>query len=465
MAATAVMFQDVATRELYGTPSMYGAISRRIAEAGRWFPLMYGGEAYVLKPPLMFWLTAATVKMVGPGGLAITLWSRLFGVAAVGLTAFVGRRLFGRATGFYAGLILLCSPTLVKNAATFRLDTALLVGVLTSALALVAPRGAWRPPVFYGGVVLAVMAKGPVGLLALGLGALWWLSGGRERDPAAVREWLRWSVLLLVPVIWYAWVHREIGTWATEALVADLGRSELVDDQARWASGLETYLGDPLVRFLPFTPFVVWGVWRAATAARRGGDDRHGTSLRWLFVWAAAVVFVLLGKDTHRERYLLPAFAPLAILGGRELARAVRARVPLWGAAALLAIGLVGVANAVIDPPRREREDPRVLSAMREEVERAYPGEREPVPLLDVGPVDDLAPGPEWSPQDWSELHLGRPVELVGEPRGPGPHLVFLPRESGILEDPEWRVILESRYAALVVPADRGVGRGRGAPL
>jgi len=95
---------------------------------------------------------------------------------------------------------------------------------------------------------------------------------------------------------------------------------------ARWRSALGTHGVDLLGRLLPFTRFVVWGVLRAAVAARHGPDDRHRAILRLLFAWLVAVLVDLAARETHRERYLV--LPPLALLGGREVARFARAAIP-----------------------------------------------------------------------------------------------------------------------------------------
>jgi len=456
--ATVALFRDAWTRELFGTAAFYATLARGIAEGGGWAPITYAGDPYVLKPPLVFWLAATTMEWAGVGVFTATLWSRLFGLASIALTAVLGRRLFGRAAGFYAALIVAVNPIFVTNAATFRLDSALLAGIVLSTIALAAPPRAWRPWAFFGGVALGTLAKGPVGLLPLGLLGLHAAGGGFRAG--SWKRWLAASSVLIAPAAWYAGLHVGLGGWATGMLLEDVGRAELAGPGARLRSALETYGVDLLERFLPFTPFVAWGVIRAAVAARGGPDDRHRKVLRLLFAWLVAVLVVLAARETHRERYLVLVLPPLALLGGREVARFARAAIPRWVSVGLIALAVVVAGEALVGSPARPGEDPAAMAAIRGVVEAEWPDPASPVPVLATSTVPPREAGKQWGPYDWIAFHLGRPVRLVeGSPDG-RPVLVYLPQDTRIADDPGWRILYRTRYVALVVPVDPPRGGG-----
>ena len=143
IATLLVFFVGVGDRQMHGTAAFYASMSWQIAETGIWLPLHNGPEPYWLKPPLVFWLSALTMEGLGPTNLAASLWSRLFGVGCVALTALLARRFYGATAGVLAGVICLTNGTLIETAITFRLDTALLFWML---LALLAAWGACEDP-------------------------------------------------------------------------------------------------------------------------------------------------------------------------------------------------------------------------------------------------------------------------------------------------------------------------------
>src|SRR5580765_6223539 len=90
---------------------------------------------------------------------AATLFSRLFGMGCIILTGLLGSRLFGKNTGWFAALALVTCYTFVRGTTTLRMDSALTFGVLLAMLAYFRGEKSWGPPLFYGGVAVAVLAK------------------------------------------------------------------------------------------------------------------------------------------------------------------------------------------------------------------------------------------------------------------------------------------------------------------
>lgn len=417
LATPVVFFVGIAERQVYGTAAFYAAISREVAETGVWTPLQHGGVPYVYKPPLQFWLSALGIGLLGPSNAAVTFLPRLFGSASVLLTAWIGRRLYGPAAGFFAGLTVLLNVTLIENSNTFRHDPALLLGMLTAFAAYLAPAGRWRPPVFYLGVCFAVLSKGPPGLLPLGLVPLhaWW--SGRLVSPGRpeARPWLAWSWLLLLPVLWYADQYRRLGDWFLERLASDAMYDETGSLREQLGDLVLVYLFRPIVGWLPFSLFMLWGLGRTGRRVLRGAErGRDAAADRTLLVWVLLVLALLVVRQSHRVRYMLMLLPPLAWLGGREMARLAGGRVPLalsGGLACILALALLGL--AVVRPSFDRSDGMGGVAIMRRLFDRELGGPAAPVPVLLPDAVEIGGYGGQQSIRDWIYFYLGRRVRLV----------------------------------------------------
>jgi len=93
-AAFVVLFANAAQSGLHGDALIYAGEARLIADSGEYATLRFGQELNH-HGPLLFWLTAGAIKVLGPTTFAATLFSRLFGVGCVALTGWLGTYFYG----------------------------------------------------------------------------------------------------------------------------------------------------------------------------------------------------------------------------------------------------------------------------------------------------------------------------------------------------------------------------------
>ena len=132
-----------------------------------------GGEPYSEKPPLYFWLAALASAPAGQvTEVSARLPSALAGLAAIALTAVLGRRVLGPAGALWGAVLLATVFDFAFLARRARLDVLL---TLTTVAAFYAVwridrgEGARRGNValLHGAMGLGVLTKGPVALLPL----------------------------------------------------------------------------------------------------------------------------------------------------------------------------------------------------------------------------------------------------------------------------------------------------------
>lgn len=95
------------------------------------------------KPPLFLYIIAAAMKLLGATEAAARLPSLLATALAVGLTFWLGRKLYGAGTGILAAWLVALSPFTLLFAPTAFTDPLLVALVLTACLAAAHGQAAW----------------------------------------------------------------------------------------------------------------------------------------------------------------------------------------------------------------------------------------------------------------------------------------------------------------------------------
>jgi 4-amino-4-deoxy-L-arabinose transferase-like glycosyltransferase len=338
---------------------LYAEIAREMLATGNYVVPHLNGVPYIEKPPLLYWLCALSMKLLGPTPAAARLVpAGSMVLLCLCLFQFCRRHGNARAGAFAsAGLASAVPVALVSHVVLFDpLLTALLGASLLCYLHsyLVQSRRAFAASAFL--LALAVLEKGGVALvLAGGTAGLFLLL---MRDRAGLRRLLdpvALLVLLLVAGAWHvAAVRMQPGfAWfyfINEHVLRFLGE-RLPNDYHR--GPVWFYLPRLLLMMLPWTPFLL------LLAPERGAPvPRERTIIRFC---QAAVLFPLLFfslSAAKADYYLLVAAPGLALWMGVEVARRLDASDRLlalcWGlslACVLLLLGAVSLALRAPLPP------------------------------------------------------------------------------------------------------------------
>lgn len=276
------------------------------------------------KPPLHTWITASFAEAGGINRLTLTLSSALAVLAMAFLVLHVGRRRFGALAGGLAGLAVVLAPMMSKHIALVRTDALFALVVAFGAFA--AHRawergGGWAP--FWAAAALATLIKGPLGLVLAAMGLLAWF-WERRSDPATPplsgSHWAGIGFFLLLTLGWLVPALLSAG----QPLVDKLFFQELVGQATGVGKGGFPGRNLPkptlyfVLRFLPFSLFALYGLWRivrhpaAVIAARRFE--------RFLFCWIVGGILLFSLASHHRGDLLLPLWPAAALLAGREMA-------------------------------------------------------------------------------------------------------------------------------------------------
>jgi 4-amino-4-deoxy-L-arabinose transferase-like glycosyltransferase len=324
---------------------LYAEIAREMLAGGNYIVPHLNGVPYIEKPPLLYWLCALSMKLLGPTPAAARLVSGA-SMYALGLCLFQFCRIHGNTrAGVFAsiGMASALPVALVSHVVLFDpLLTALLGASLVCYLHSYLVRSRRALLVAAVLLALAVLEKGGVALaLAGGTVGLFLLlvrdhgEWRRLADPAAL------AVLVLVAGVWHAAAARAQPGFAwfyfiNEHALRFLGR-RLPDDYHH--GPLWFYLPRLLLMLLPWTPFLLLLVPGRATAPRD-----NPAIVRFC---QAAVLFPLLFfslSAAKADYYLLVALPALVLWLGIELSQRLnggdRLMALCWG----LALGCAALA-------------------------------------------------------------------------------------------------------------------------
>ncbi len=347
----------------------YAEIPREMVASGDWLTPRLNGFRYFEKPALQYWLTAASISLLGNTTAAARLPVILLAFLGALWALFVGGRLFGREAGLYA-FLLLCSGLMYHvighlNTLDMAVSVFLFLGIGAFLLAQSTrddPR-ATRNWMLAGwaALALATLTKGLIGLVlpgvALVLYSLW------QRDLALWRHLHLGKGLLLYVAItapWFIAVSRANPGFAHFFFIHE--------HLERYTTTVH-HRDEPLGYFLPILlagslPWI-WSSLRALLTPafperwRGGGVD----PVRFLWIYSVGILLFFSAGDSKLPPYILPLFPALALLAGRRLARHPDLRGDLAGFAVtvgLFAWGVMAVTGF------HDYESPAALAAYRQ---------------------------------------------------------------------------------------------------
>jgi 4-amino-4-deoxy-L-arabinose transferase-like glycosyltransferase len=330
----------------------YAQLTREMLQSGNWLVPLLDGRPYIDKPVLFHWLQGASMLLLGESEFAARLPSALASLALFGLTRRVGLALFGAAVGEWGAIMFATIPATFALSSIGLLDmlfTAFLFGAAGCLLIAVRERRRAIEWAGYGLLTLAVMTKGPVALVIVGLFCtIAWVAGGD------LRAWVRglhWKTGLLLAAIaaspWFIWMYVHFGQAFVEGYVL-AGNVYYFTQPGTFSGRAVSHLFYARAFAGGFFPW-------SAIAAARGVDLalRHRTRLavpveeKLLWLWAIVIVGFFSAARFKLDPYIFPAAPALcliaakawqdAALGDRIPSRAVRFCVLGLGAILVLA--------------------------------------------------------------------------------------------------------------------------------
>lgn len=334
-----MMLLRLATLGLYPvadtTEARYAEIARKMVELNDWITPWYDyGVPFWGKPPLSFWVTAVSMKLLGANEFAARLPHFLAGLLVIALLADWLRRSSVRqallASAMLAGsLLFFVAAGAVMTDMSMTLGIVLAMRAFWLALYGAEPERRREQWLFFGGLALGMLAKGPVALILCGLPiALWAVLTGNIRSTWRGFSWLGGALLVFVlSAPWYALAEWRTPGFLDYFLVGEhwnrfmvpgwtgdrYGNAHAVARGTVWLYAIGAWL--PWTLLLPILAFL-----RRKTPAARATAIERSRSL-YLWAWALAPCLLFTASRNIIWTYALPAMPALAMLSASWLAR------------------------------------------------------------------------------------------------------------------------------------------------
>jgi 4-amino-4-deoxy-L-arabinose transferase-like glycosyltransferase len=296
----------------------YVGVAWEMLRHGDWLVPMLDGLPFFHKPPLFYWITAASMQLFGPGVWAARAAPWLGSVAvAAGLFGFV-RRWVDAKQAWSVVVVLATLPIFYGGAQYANLDM-LVAGCIGAAILLAAhavlahEQGlAYRRALALAFAVAAcgVLAKGLIGVVLPALVMVLW--GAWTRRAMRVLALLLWApgwvLFLALAAPWFLAMNARFADFEHYFFVVQhlqrFSATGFNNPQPAWF-----YPALMLLATLPWSP------WLLGLASRRYWLQREHRDVRVLMlVWVVVVTLFFSIPQSKLVGYILPAIPPLAFL-------------------------------------------------------------------------------------------------------------------------------------------------------
>lgn len=268
------------------------------------------------KPLLMHWLAAlVSLAWGGVNEFSVRLPSAALAIAGVLICYFYVRRLFDDVVAFFAALMMATTFQYLQAATGARVDMTLtfFMELAFFEFILMAEGLTRRRMLLYVAIALAILTKGPIGLVLPGLVALLWIALEKRWDFLGRMDlWRGAIVVLILAGGWYVAALIEGGPGffrkqiLSENLLRFAGGSDFREGHIHRFYYMELAL---LAGFMPWTVLLpIVGI------EARSNPVTIDSRLKYILVWFATVLIFYNIPQSKRGVYLLCLYPALATL-------------------------------------------------------------------------------------------------------------------------------------------------------
>ncbi len=290
--------------------------AREMYEKGDMIVPTFNYELRTDKPPLHYWFMMAAYSVFGVNAFAARFFSAVFGAFTLLLTFYAARRYLGLKQALFAVLILLASLNLALEFHLAVPDPYFIFFVTAALLSLFnffVNRKFFPLFLAYVCTGLAVLAKGPVTFVLIGMSGLFYLIIKKEFSWNTIKQLRPITGLIIISAIILPWFIR-VGKATNWRWQDEFIFEHNLDRYAGTMEGHGGFWGLTiayvLLAFLPFAVFLIQS-FREAFRKRREND-----LLLFSLVSSLVIILFFSFSATKLPNYAMPAYPFIAIILG-----------------------------------------------------------------------------------------------------------------------------------------------------
>lgn len=306
--------------------AQYASMSRDMLASDDWLQLHHRGNDYLDKPPLLFWLSALSFKLFGVHNWSYKLPSILFAFLGLFATCRFAALHYSKELARTAAIIFGASAAFLVMTNDVRCDTILTGSVITTiwlGSAWMEQRRWWQLIGCAVAMACGMLAKGPMGvmapLIALGGEVVFKKRWSVLRDPRLYVLPVLVGALLIPMCIG---LYKQHGMHGLRFYFWEQSFGRITGEN-RWKddSSYFFFTHEVLWQLLPWTLFVLLGLWRSVVAlVKRQALNEYASIVGTLLVFVALSLSHF--KLPHYLYVIVPLFAVLGAVAWHGLERA-----------------------------------------------------------------------------------------------------------------------------------------------
>lgn len=297
------------------TEACYTLTAKEMLAAGDWFSPRIYGDYWYDKPIFFYWELLLAYSIFGVNEFASRLFPAIFATLGVLLTYFFASRMYNRAMGFTAAVILATSLEYWYIAHAVITDMTLFCAVSSTLMIFYfgyTEQKYSRYYICYALCGIAILTKGPIGFCLPALIIFLFLISMRDVKHLLQMHLLKGTALMLAIVaIWYLPMYIIHGS---QFIYDFIGVHNFLRATVSEHPEVDVWYFYSLIFIIGFSPWILPILYSLANFRHKLKFPALDMRRKFLLIWAVTVFILFQSFATKYVTYTLPYMMPLAIL-------------------------------------------------------------------------------------------------------------------------------------------------------
>ena len=303
--------------------SNYALTAKEMLQTNDWIsPKIYGNYWYD-KPIMFYWLTALSYKIFGLNEFASRFFPALFGLFAVILIVWAGKKLYSEKAGFYSGIILVTTIEFFLISKSVITDSILFFFFSSALLFFYLGYKDQKKYYYYGTYIfcaLATLTKGPIGLLLPGLIIFLFLLIEKNWSELKNINFISGTIIFTVITLpWYLIMYSLHGSAFIDVFFGTHNFLRATVSEHPKDNVFYYYTLITLLAFFPWVGFLPQTIRNLIYQNKKW--TRPANKEMFLIIWILAIFIFFQCIATKYITYTYPLIFPLSLLVGSYIAK------------------------------------------------------------------------------------------------------------------------------------------------